>query len=701
MTARQIFGSPRASDPPDEPADPQSTSTAPLGAHHGNLPEHPAQRWFGRLATTLHIGLCHIGALRDRMPRPIRWLLAHPRRVLVLAWLIGLGVVGGVDLARADDLMPGPDLTGGGPKTLYETYSFLDYKLTVKPDDESSGWFDLGTVVLQVVGFVNNLILWAALGPLRGGLVLLEWFLNLTIYRDSSYAIDEAVHQVATQVFWPLIAATTAVGAFITYARWRNDGRGFMGDMAWVVAAVALAMSFAAGPSAVMRSVDSVRQDLANNIITANMNYRDNDAKFNPTGFPTPVLTGGDAQKTATRRLVDGLWGSFGTPLWCMAEFRSLDVCKVAGHHALANDDTWRKWMKTLDDEGVVPEFREYTNWIRGQDITRTGVVLLAALMALPMAVLLLRLVIAGLVAAAGLLLMLVIGLLLLTFWPIPGWFRQTGVRYLAYVGGLELQALFITAVISGVAVVSTILALQVGRYGFLLIAVLNIVLLVAATKVRAWLDTMTTVSGAGSMGYMGAMLASGAARLAGRAVGAVVSRSVQTAVRATRGTGTFAARHAARAINHLVSEGSSGRPRIAEIASDAWKAVRQPFAGMGPTTWEPVTRPFVEIGSKSWQALRTPFEGLSPTNRSNARNPVSRSKTGATSATGTAGKSATGTRGRSGRQSHLGVPGGGPLPWYRRLAPLDSFLPRGTSSRTRPPGGPSRHQPPPRKKSP
>ncbi|ALG06372.1 hypothetical protein [Kibdelosporangium phytohabitans] len=631
----------------------------------------------------------HVMAWRARLPRPIKWLLGNPTRVLMLAWLVGIFVVGSVDLARADDLIPGPDLTGGGPKTLYETHGFLNYKLPVKPDDDHSGWFDINETVLEVIGFVNNLILWMALAPLRGGLVLLEWFLNLTVYRDSAGQIDVAVQHVATHVFWPLISATAAVGAFISYARWRNDGRGFMGDMAWLVAAIALAMAFAAGPSSVMRSVDSVRQDLASNIITANTTYIGTNE--NPTGFPNPQLTG-DPQRVASRRLVDGVWGSFGAVPWCIAAFRTLEICKKVGHHALANDDTWRRMMKTLDDEGVVPEFGEHASFIRGQDMTRTGVVILVALIAIPMALLLLRLIIAGLVTTSGFMLMLVIGLLFLTFWPIPGWFRQTGLRYLAYTVGLQFQSLFLTTVISGVAVVSSILSLLIGQYGVLLVSVLNIALLIAASKVRSWLETLTSVGGAGSMGYMGAMLASGAGRfagrLAGRAVGTGLGLAAKTATGGVGRIGSVASSAAGRVLSNLRAEGTSGRPRYKEIASESWKAVKQPFEGMGPPS--AITRPFVTLGSKSWRALT----GRSPATRGASGAPSGRGKTSA----GRRSRPAAGT----------GRPGGsrtpGSLPWQRKLSPLDSFLPRSATTRGRTPRGttptstsvPPRRQPPP-----
>ncbi len=486
----------------------------------------------GRLVGAVTVAVRAAGRVRRRLPRPLGWLLENPQRLLTLVWLVGVLVVGLARVAHADTIIVGPDLAQGGPKTLFETYDFTTYKLTVKPDDDHSDWFGVSQGVLEVVGFINNLILWACLGILYGALTLLEWFLNLTLYRDSAPQIDTATQMIANNVFWPLIAATVAVGAFIAYARWRGEGRGFISDFGWVVAAGVLAVGFAAGPSSIMNNVDSLRQDVATGVISGSAQFA--SVANNPTGFPQPQI-GGDQQRAGTRKLVDGVWNTFGATSWCFAEFHDLDICKVAGYHALAGDDQWKQWMQTLDDNGVVPEFREYGNWVRGQDMTRTGYLLLLALITIPMGLMLLRLVISGLIAVIGFLLMLVIGLVFLTFWPIPGWFRQMGTRYWVYTLGLQLQGLFITVVISGVMVVSTIISTQAGKYGYFIVALLNVGLFFAAVKARSWLEMLTTFGGAGGMGFATALAARSAVRAVAGGVGGLLGAGLGLAGAAGR----------------------------------------------------------------------------------------------------------------------------------------------------------------------
>jgi hypothetical protein len=168
--------------------------------------------------------------------------------------------------------------------------------------------------------------------------------------------------------------------------------------------------------------------------------------------------------------------------------------------------------------------------------MTCTGYLLVLALITIPMGLILLRLVISGLIAVVGFLLMLVIGLVFLVFWPIPGWFRQLGTRYWVYTLGLELQALFITVVISGVMVTSTIISTQIGKYGFFVVALLNLGLFFAAMKARSWLEMLTTFGGAGAMGFAAVLMMRSAARTAARAGSGIVGGGLGLAGAGLRG---------------------------------------------------------------------------------------------------------------------------------------------------------------------
>ncbi|EWM19743.1 hypothetical protein [Kutzneria sp. 744] len=560
-----------------------------------------------------------------RAPRLLRWLLADPRRMLALGWLVAMLMVGTSHAAYADDPIIGtPDLAHGGPKTLFETYGVFDYKVTVKPDSNNSGGLGFEESLLQTVGAVVDIVLWLGLGILFGALALLEWFLGLTIYRDSAGEIDSAVRMISNHVFWPMLAATVAVGAFLVYARWRGEGAGFASDLGWVVAAAVLGIVFASGPSTIMGAIDDLRQTLGNGVVAGAADYLHTAA--NPIGFPTPPI-GGTAQEVATRTLTDGMWNSYGATFWCFVEFHDLSICKVAGFHAMANDSTWQGWMQVLDNNGAVPEFQGEGDWIRGQDLGRMGMALMLLAIVLPLAFLLGKLIVSGLIAVVGVPLMLIIGLVFLVFWPIPGILRQIGTKFWTYTIGLEMQALVVTVTVSGDMVVSAIITTQTGKYGFFLVGVLNIVLMVAAVKAQAWLEMLTTVGGGSSMGLgsflVARALGRGAMGMAGRLMGGVRSamgRAATGAGNALDGTirGSASLKSESFGWNHGVRwkkgsgpldmpRGPKPRPPLASLDGGPGRRPLRPGPAGPLWTENDVTtmRPASPAGSRTWVSGR------------------------------------------------------------------------------------------------
>ena len=404
---------------------------------------------------------------------------------------------------------------------MFEAHGPFAYSLTILPDDEAQSGLGLTAALYQIVGVICNLLLWIALLPLYGAFLLLEWFLNLTFYRDNADQIDTAVQALADQVFWPLISATVAVGAVVTYTRWRSEGRGWLSDIAWVIAAATLAIGFVSQPSQIMLQVDGLREQLAAKVITGTTTALTPDA-LSVTGFAEPAADRATAGGRRAVSLIAGLWDSFGATPWCLAQFHELDICKTAGAHKLAGDDTWTGWENTMADNGQVTEFGTWQNWVRGMDLGRLGYVLILLMMALPMAILTLILVIAGFTAVIGFAAMFLLGVLALVGWPIPGWFRRFGTKWWEYTLGLQLQALFVTVILAAVMLVSKFIGSHVDKYGFFIVGLLNIVLMFWAVKARAFIESLTMMGGGGSAGMLGMMASWTAMRAGGWALGKV-----------------------------------------------------------------------------------------------------------------------------------------------------------------------------------
>lgn len=438
--------------------------------------------------------------------------LMTPGRFLAVTWIVAVLTVGITRMALADGLFGQPSYTDT-QKTLFDAYEPFEYQLTILPDSNNSGGLGLKESMFQIVGIICNLLIWIPLGIFYGALTLLEWFLNLNIYQDGADQIDAAVQSVANTVFWPMIMATTAIGALVIYARWKGEAQGYLSDLLWMISAVLIAVGFVNQPSSVMAEVDHLRQSVGEQVIIGADGYQ--GANTSVTGYVNPTLSG-PQREVAARTLATDLWDSFAVQPWCLAQFKSLDICKQAGSHMLANDDTWKGWEKTLRNDGQVPEFGENQDWIRGQDLGRLGYVVFADLMMLPMAVMLLILTFAGVAAAVGVLLMVLLAVLLLLTWPIPGFFRRLGTRTWTYLLGLELQVLFITVILASVMVVSQVIAKAFAAQGFYIIAILNTALFFAATKARSWLDSILGGGGGSSTGMLGSLAMFGATKAAG-----------------------------------------------------------------------------------------------------------------------------------------------------------------------------------------
>jgi hypothetical protein len=533
-----------------------------------------------------------LSALYGGCRRVAGWVLAfasRPGRLLAVAWLVGLFTVGAAGMAHADGLFSHPTYTDP-QQTLFEAHGPFAYTLTIQPDDDAQSGFGLTAALYQIVGVICNLLLWIALLPLYGAFLLLEWFLNLTFYRDNAAQIDTAVQTLANQVFWPLISATVAVGAVITYTRWRSEGRGWLSDIAWVIAAATLAIGFVTQPSQIMLQVDSLREQLAAKVITGTTTALTPDT-LSVTGYQNPALTG-PQEEVAARSLVAGLWDSFGSTPWCLAQFHELDICRVAGAHKLAGDDTWKQWESVMADNGQVTEFGAWQDWVRGMDLGRLGYVLILLMMALPMAILTLILVIAGFSAVVGFAAMFLLGVVALIGWPIPGWFRRFGTKWWEYTLGLQLQALFVTVILAAVMLVSMFIGSHVDTYGFFIVGLLNIVLMFWAVKARAFIESLTMMGGGGNAGMLGTMAAWTGMRAGGWALGKVGHLGRQV-IRSPYNTGRYI-RDRAKGIDWTGRPGqrNTGIPTVKHVDT-----YRIPDLDQGPRQLPPPPPPAIGGG--------------------------------------------------------------------------------------------------------
>ena len=361
------------------------------------------------------------------------WPIRTVQRLLTLGWLIACAVVGGAVQAAADGdgLINGPDL--GGADTVFERIPLTSYTLPFGLSDSETGFPYVKEVMWEAFRGIGNVLMYLTLAVVKGAITCMQWMLNLTIYRDNSGEIDRAVQSLAGAVFWPMLAVTVAIAAASAYGRMKQHGGGsIFNDALWMITATTIAVTFAVAPSKVAGTLDDVRTSLSGAITQG---YTGSASADSVAGSPdTPTGSGKDG---ATRALSNAMWNVYAVAPWCWAAFGSLDVCKDVGHDYLEDTTRWKDLYNAqrgmngdgddTDSAKCPDEYQSQCTWVRGQSFGRLGGALFAALIGIPLAVMLMVLVVFGIMAIVGLVMLTLIGLLFLLLWMIPG--RPAGDR--------------------------------------------------------------------------------------------------------------------------------------------------------------------------------------------------------------------------------------------------------------------------------
>ena len=533
-----------------------------------------------------------------RARRAVRWPFADLRRILVLAWMVGLGVVGSAGLAAADTgLIPGPDLAGGSAQTVFERAPTFGYGLPVFVPPTMS-WPT--QAMWAGINFLAWLVEMLCAILVRGALVLMQWMLDLTLYRDSASEIDTATQGLAADVFWPLIGCTVASAGFTLYALSRSEGRGsILGELVKVAVLTVLAITLATAPSRVVAPLDDARTAASNAIMTGYS--RDHlTAGGAVAGFPPVPVSGPNA---ASRSLADSMWSTFVLTPWCYSAFGGEDLCRQWGQDVITKSPRWKDTATRIMvadiangmQQGSTPDvcaqtFADACDTVRGVTLDRLGAALVGALIALPVAVLLLLLTGFGLVALVAVLLLALMAPVFVLGWMIPGLPRQIGLRWFQALTGSMIQSALIVALLGAIMVLGGILQSLIPHYGFWVVGVLNLAVVVTALKARAMFDGLIGMTTPGSslassyvamktLGMLGRHV-KGVGRAAGRVAGAVG----KGAVAGTVGGAKLAAAGIGRVDPALSAVGNYGARQAAGLRSFfSVPATRPSTGGIAP----------------------------------------------------------------------------------------------------------------------
>lgn len=468
------------------------------------------------------------------------WVFRSAWRMLTAAWLVGLFTVGTVSMAAADDgLIVGPDLGSAGGQTVFEQLGPERFSLYLQLSDSQHGAPYITESMWEFLRAIETALFFMAAALARGAITAMQWMLNLNLYADNAATLDAAVRSVAALVFWPLFAATMAIGAFSAYARMKKEGGGSLfNDAAWLVAASILAGAFAIQPSSVMGELDGARTALAGAAMkgyTAYGSAGESAAGFAPVSLPND-------QAGATRKLADSMWNVYVVTPWCYINYNSLTTCRDVGHEYLAGSARWEgltAWMEgnnggNSDDENGAaycpPELNTNCDWVRGQSFGRLGATIFVVVVTVPLVLMLLALVLFGIISIVGVLLLVLIGLFFLLGWMIPGRPRQMGVRWFEELLGSMIQSVIITAILGSVMVLGAILNASIGRYGFFMVGLLNVAVFVVGFRMRGRLENIAGMGGGTSSpmsGYMAMRALGGIGKTMNRAARGAIGGAV------------------------------------------------------------------------------------------------------------------------------------------------------------------------------
>ncbi|GAB4083276.1 hypothetical protein GCU67_20670 [Modestobacter muralis] len=547
-----------------------------------------------------------VRAAADRVAaaaRSLTWPFRTPMRLMTLAWLVALTLVGSANnaLAAVNDggLFIGPDLGNAGGLTLFERFDVSAFSYPVDTDSDHDG---LESQVWNVANAVAGFITWLGLSILRGALVALQWMLNLDLYADQSAAVDAAMSQLNTGVFLPLLVISLGIGVVVAFTRGRTTGGGsFVGDMIWLVAASVLAITFVAGPSRVLDTFDDARSSLADASTTA---YSAAAGVTNSsTGYPTPN-TGNDPDG-AVRQLTDSLWNVYGVSGWCYTAWKSVDSCEVVGQSYLENPDAedgesaWGTARAQLADDGDVDPFGDDTPWVRGQDPGRIGAALMLGALSIGAGMALLAMTVFGLMALIGLIILIFLGVFFLATWMIPGRPRQIGVRWLESLLGTFLQTLIITTILGAVMVVGAIFNSASATYGIFMVAVFNGTALILGLRYRGQIEQMlgfgTSATGTSLVsGYLAARAVTSGSRLGRRALGGAARAGARGAAAAPEAIGSAASSTAKGVRRAAAAPGAvrRGAQRVLPMRMGHLGSRPAPVPGSAPATSGTTTAP-------------------------------------------------------------------------------------------------------------
>ncbi|MEE2524540.1 hypothetical protein [Pseudarthrobacter sp. J47] len=439
------------------------------------------------------------------------------------------------------DMVVMPDLAQGQDKTMMESYPLEAWQL----DSELSTQDVVQNVMYgvdQILFFLLKTLVYLTVG-------LVYWLFSFTNIAALSDGTASLIGGASAGLMTWLFPSAVAIGAAVTYAMRQRDGNHNYNQIAWFLAAGIFTISLTTSAPLWVQTVDNVRtigttatSSMADPLMTEQQEI--------PFAAPQKATFNGTPTQNVLRKSADSLWRSLLATPWCISNYGSMEACKRYGPDMLAmgGDTEMRKndYIKDIIYGQSNPENKPTegskeaatSQWVKGERYAdRTGILVLAIIVALVFCLLLLSLGYAAVVSLAMAFMLLVAGVFFAMLWIIPGRPRQWGSRWFDTLLGTIMTSVVATLTFTVVMMFTATLFNLTGEYGWATATGLALVIVAAGFKLRASLETVfdaynPNAARAAAVGF-----------LASRAVGKGAKSVTRGAGRLARGLGR-AGRH-------------------------------------------------------------------------------------------------------------------------------------------------------------
>lgn len=449
------------------------------------------------------------------------------RQIKIFCWSVVLMMFAGSAAAVAadgattptgfGDLIPLPDLTNGGDKTLLESFAWdtwqLDSELDFK-DPVQNTFYGL----CQLLFMLLKILVYMCVG-------LTYWLFSLVKIDGISGSIAGMIGSASAELMTWLFPASLAFGAVMAYALRQRDGQGGnWGQISWLVASAILGISLASGSSYWVQGVDNSRT-IGAEVVTGFVSESIDPNNTTPIEWQE-VTYNGTPSENLLRKSGDSLWRSVLVTPWCIANYGSIEACQKYGIDMLnrgSDLEERKQYIKDVVYDAEGGKDAPTSQWVKGERwADRLGVLAMSIILAVILCGLLLVLGFAALIATVMAYMLLLVGVPFAMMWVIPGMPRQWGIAWFQALIGAILTSVMAMIVFAVTLILTTLVLSTTAEFGWAPNFVLAIIVALTAFKLRNHLDRIFNAfqPGLGRAAITGALAMRGGRRAVSGAVG-------------------------------------------------------------------------------------------------------------------------------------------------------------------------------------